>query len=70
MSCIYLCLTIGVAGQRNILLLHSRFPKTVTSSFVDSLKNFFRVVFLPQGYPESVSKDYLSYQIWDTVQVR
>lgn len=26
-------------------------------------------VFLPQGYPESVSEDYLSYQLWDTVQV-
>ena len=26
-------------------------------------------VFLPQGYPESVSNDYLKYQIWDTVQV-
>jgi len=26
-------------------------------------------VFLPQGYPESVSDDYLEYQIWDTVQV-
>ncbi|KAK7499136.1 hypothetical protein BaRGS_00009683, partial [Batillaria attramentaria] len=25
-------------------------------------------VFLPQGYPDSVSEDYLSYQIWDTVQ--
>uniref|UniRef100_A0A8C0GB37 RUS family member 1 n=1 Tax=Chelonoidis abingdonii TaxID=106734 RepID=A0A8C0GB37_CHEAB len=25
-------------------------------------------VFLPQGYPESVSQDYLPYQIWDTVQ--
>ncbi|EDO39318.1 predicted protein, partial [Nematostella vectensis] len=24
--------------------------------------------FLPQGYPESVSKDYLTYQFWDTVQ--
>ena len=29
----------------------------------------FQAVFLPQGYPESVSKDYLEYQIWDTVQV-
>ncbi|GLH11206.1 Uncharacterized protein GBIM_16033 [Gryllus bimaculatus] len=28
----------------------------------------FREVFLPQGYPESVSADYLDYQIWDTVQ--
>jgi len=25
--------------------------------------------FLPQGYPESVSKDYLEYQVWDTMQV-
>ena len=25
--------------------------------------------FLPQGYPASVSDDYLAYQIWDTVQV-
>lgn len=25
-------------------------------------------VFLPHGYPDSVSADYTSYQIWDTVQ--
>ncbi|XP_075928819.1 RUS family member 1 isoform X2 [Petromyzon marinus] len=25
-------------------------------------------VFLPQGYPESVSEDYLTYQMWDTLQ--
>lgn len=25
--------------------------------------------FLPHGYPESVSDDYLAYQIWDTFQV-
>jgi hypothetical protein len=25
--------------------------------------------FLPQGYPESVSDDYLAYQFWDTIQV-
>lgn len=29
---------------------------------------FFKTVFLPQGYPDSVSDDYLTYQIWDTVQ--
>ncbi|CAL8266265.1 unnamed protein product [Gadus morhua 'NCC'] len=28
----------------------------------------FKSVFLPQGYPESVSADYLQYQFWDTVQ--
>ncbi|XP_033627878.1 RUS1 family protein C16orf58 homolog isoform X1 [Asterias rubens] len=33
-----------------------------------SLAQTFRTVFLPQGYPESVSEDYLAYQIWDTIQ--
>ena len=28
-----------------------------------------RQVFLPEGYPESVSGDYLEYQAWDTAQV-
>jgi hypothetical protein len=30
---------------------------------------FLSSVFLPQGYPSSVSDDYLEYQIWDTIQV-
>ena len=29
----------------------------------------FQTVFLPQGYPDSVSGDYLVYQLWDTIQV-
>ncbi|KAJ8312647.1 hypothetical protein KUTeg_010020 [Tegillarca granosa] len=33
-----------------------------------SLSQFFRSAFLPQGYPDSVSVDYLTYQIWDTIQ--
>ncbi|CAG9558351.1 unnamed protein product [Danaus chrysippus] len=28
----------------------------------------FTKIFLPQGYPASVSKDYIFYQIWDTAQ--
>lgn len=27
-----------------------------------------QAAFLPHGYPESVSDDYLTYQIWDTAQ--
>ena len=45
-------------------------------SNLDSLHGKFRgityflsSVFLPQGYPSSVSDDYLEYQIWDTIQV-
>lgn len=36
-------------------------------------KDFFlfrilKNLFLPKGYPDSVSDDYMNYQIWDTVQ--
>ncbi|XP_040011996.1 RUS1 family protein C16orf58 homolog [Xiphias gladius] len=34
----------------------------------NSVVGVFKSVFLPQGYPESVSDDYLQYQFWDTVQ--
>uniref|UniRef100_UPI0037E7F5C5 RUS family member 1 n=1 Tax=Semicossyphus pulcher TaxID=241346 RepID=UPI0037E7F5C5 len=34
----------------------------------NSIIGVFKSVFLPQGYPESVSNDYLQYQFWDTVQ--
>ncbi|KAK2833073.1 hypothetical protein Q5P01_016962 [Channa striata] len=34
----------------------------------NSIVGVFKSVFLPQGYPESVSEDYLQYQFWDTVQ--
>uniref|UniRef100_A0A8C1H6U3 RUS family member 1 n=2 Tax=Cyprinus carpio TaxID=7962 RepID=A0A8C1H6U3_CYPCA len=34
----------------------------------NSVSGVFQSVFLPQGYPESVSEDYLQYQLWDTVQ--
>ncbi|GAB1603789.1 RUS1 family protein C16orf58-like [Argonauta hians] len=33
-----------------------------------TILQFFRDVFLPQGYPDSVSEDYLTYQIWDSIQ--
>lgn len=33
-----------------------------------SLKRFFQNLFLPAGYPDSVSTDYIAYQKWDTVQ--
>ncbi|XP_074636703.1 RUS family member 1-like isoform X2 [Acropora palmata] len=37
-------------------------------TIAERVKQFFKSAFLPQGYPESVSKDYLRYQVWDTVQ--
>jgi hypothetical protein len=32
------------------------------------LYRLFQRIFLPQGYPDSVSEDYIYYQIWDTIQ--
>lgn len=34
----------------------------------ENLIHWFKNVFLPAGYPESVSDDYLEYQLWDTVK--
>lgn len=35
---------------------------------LSSLANFFQSVFLPQGYPDSVSSDYVEYQIYNSIQ--
>nr|CDS31920.1 protein of unknown function DUF647 [Hymenolepis microstoma] len=40
----------------------SEYPKRNTLFYMA------KSAFLPEGYPNSVSKDYLEYQIWDTVQ--
>uniref|UniRef100_A0A7E4UWT7 UPF0420 protein n=1 Tax=Panagrellus redivivus TaxID=6233 RepID=A0A7E4UWT7_PANRE len=36
--------------------------------FLAAIKSFFITVFLPQGYPHTVTPDYLEYQCWDTIQ--
>lgn len=46
--------------QHNIVILEERRFSDITS--------WFTQIFLPQGYPDSVSKDYLPYQVWDTAQ--
>ena len=34
------------------------------------VKEWMYDAFLPQGYPHTVSSDYLNYQLWDSLQVR
>ncbi|KAK4875400.1 hypothetical protein RN001_011822 [Aquatica leii] len=41
---------------------------TLAKSLFDRAKDLFREIFLPHGYPDSVSEDYLEYQVWDTLQ--
>ena len=38
------------------------------SSFRSRLVRSFHAMFLPEGYPQSVSPDYIHYQVWDTFQ--
>ncbi|XP_028415213.1 RUS1 family protein C16orf58 homolog isoform X1 [Dendronephthya gigantea] len=38
------------------------------STGLASINKFIKDAFLPQGYPHSVSRDYLEYQMWDTCQ--
>lgn len=42
---------------------------TAASSLWLWLQGVARYVLLPQGFPDSVSDDYLEYQMWDTLQV-
>ncbi|CAF3398341.1 unnamed protein product [Rotaria sp. Silwood1] len=37
-------------------------------SFIQWILLIFIEIFLPTGYPNTVSSDYLAYQIWDTIQ--
>lgn len=34
----------------------------------NSFSRIFQQIFLPHGFPDSVSEDYVNYQIWDTIQ--
>ncbi|KAK2593457.1 diphosphomevalonate decarboxylase [Conoideocrella luteorostrata] len=43
-------------------------PKGFFSSSFDNWKNILCDAFLPVGYPHSVSKDYLAYQTFDSLQ--
>ncbi|KAI8430926.1 hypothetical protein MSG28_001044 [Choristoneura fumiferana] len=47
--------------QGNIVILDEQHK-------LSNITGWFTRIFLPQGYPDSVSKDYLPYQIWDTAQ--
>ncbi|CAF3658262.1 unnamed protein product [Rotaria socialis] len=38
------------------------------SSLFQWFISIFKEIFLPTGYPNTVSNDYLAYQIWDTIQ--
>lgn len=42
--------------------------QNILSVFFSKLKTFILLTFLPAGYPDSVSDDYIEYQFFDTLQ--
>ncbi|CAF1604264.1 unnamed protein product, partial [Didymodactylos carnosus] len=46
----------------------SSFNRYSVGVFYTWLISIFKEIFLPAGYPDSVSRDYLPYQKWDTLQ--
>lgn len=57
-----------VIQDRKLITTKKSPEQSYSLSFVEKVRTFARNAFLPEGFPESVSEDYLSYQIWDTVQ--
>ncbi|CAL1276988.1 unnamed protein product [Larinioides sclopetarius] len=62
--------TYGVTHRRIYHIKHSESKLETKEENLQyqSLTSFFFNAFLPHGYPDSVSKDYVQYQIWDSVQ--
>ena len=48
--------------------IHYHLARAQPANFISSLHKIFLRTFLPIGYPNSVRKEYLQYQIWDSLQ--
>ncbi|KAK4030186.1 hypothetical protein OUZ56_023163 [Daphnia magna] len=57
---------VKLANENGVVCIDSNTSSSNTR--FRGIKHLFSSVFLPQGYPSSVSDDYLEYQIWDTIQ--
>ena len=69
----YVRKTNGSDSCKNLLQKISEYDKlgtTVTGWWLNNILLTIRQIFLPFGYPDSVSRDYMQYQIYDTIQVR
>ncbi|XP_059481741.1 RUS family member 1 isoform X1 [Neocloeon triangulifer] len=49
-------------------LCRTKSRKLAAGSIFAWIQNLLRFILLPQGYPSSVSDDYMQYQLWDTLQ--
>ena len=58
----------SVARRTNAVTLETRHGNTVAPNLVARMLRTLESTFLPEGYPASVSPDYLRYQVFDTLQ--
>ncbi|XP_050546733.1 RUS family member 1 isoform X2 [Daktulosphaira vitifoliae] len=52
--------------QRQLILESERYKQSI--GLYTKTINLLKDIFLPRGFPNSVSTDYIEYQIWDTLQ--
>ncbi|XP_055709890.1 RUS family member 1 [Phlebotomus papatasi] len=57
----------SISDQSSIVRVPLKSDKIIIKE-KNGLIRLFQQIFLPHGYPDSVSEDYVEYQIWDTVQ--
>lgn len=55
-------------GSTSFSQFPNRAPSSRSAPLLHRMKTALATAFLPAGYPFSVTPDYLSFQIWDTVQ--
>ncbi|XP_054271661.1 RUS family member 1-like [Macrosteles quadrilineatus] len=55
-------------GSSSLIELSDGLESPPRTNIFSRAADLFTEVFLPQGFPVSVRDDYISYQIWDTVQ--
>ena len=53
---------------QKIKIQNGQIKSIQSKNSLKSPKNLLKDIFLPTGYPDSVSNDYLTYQIYDTLQ--
>jgi hypothetical protein len=61
---------LPIHDKSSQLRVHHRNGRKRYPFGLEQIRQFIYSAFLPEGYPDSVSKDYLAYQKWDSIQVR
>lgn len=64
----FVCAYVILADQTNIIVRVPLKSDKIIIKEQNTFARLFQEIFLPQGFPDSVSEDYARYQVWDTIQ--